>query len=227
MTLLRKQVQRLPVARHEEMKNTFLFSRLFLGLAILPWTMLLKLVGYTLETHTLPTLCAIITFVSVAHILNSSFFQPMIDWSHDTQPLRRIQSGLFAMLIGVCIFHIVAVLFGAPLIDSFFGTLLWATLMSSLCVLPAGLIVGSDFAAWKYLFLSSSTSHTLSEMGCYWSALGAAIGAWFGALPIPLDWDRPWQVWPISCTYGALLGYMLGMGWTIIHGYTSHQLELR
>lgn len=26
------------------------------------------------------------------------------------------------------------------------------------------------------------------------SAIGAALGAYVGALPIPLDWDRPWQV---------------------------------
>lgn len=25
-------------------------------------------------------------------------------------------------------------------------------------------------------------------------AHGAVIGAWFGAWPMPLDWERPWQV---------------------------------
>lgn len=25
-------------------------------------------------------------------------------------------------------------------------------------------------------------------------AYGAVIGAWFGAWPMPLDWERPWQV---------------------------------
>lgn len=33
------------------------------------------------------------------------------------------------------------------------------------------------------------------------------IGAWLGAFPIPLDWDRPWQAWPITCCIGASLGY--------------------
>ena len=51
------------------------------------------------------------------------------------------------------------------------------------------------------------------------------LGGWLGAFPIPLDWDRPWQVsfkklrileakiqvWPISCTYGAMSGYLLGL----------------
>jgi len=33
------------------------------------------------------------------------------------------------------------------------------------------------------------------------------VGAWAGAIPIPLDWDRDWQQWPVSCCYGALLGF--------------------
>uniref|UniRef100_A0A8C9GA73 Phosphatidylinositol glycan anchor biosynthesis class F n=1 Tax=Pavo cristatus TaxID=9049 RepID=A0A8C9GA73_PAVCR len=37
------------------------------------------------------------------------------------------------------------------------------------------------------------------------------LGGWFGAFPIPLDWDRPWQVWPISCSLGATFGYMAGL----------------
>jgi GPI ethanolamine phosphate transferase 2/3 subunit F len=27
--------------------------------------------------------------------------------------------------------------------------------------------------------------------------VGAALGSWTGAFPIPLDWERPWQVHPI------------------------------
>ena len=32
----------------------------------------------------------------------------------------------------------------------------------------------------------------------YWGALGTCIGAWLGAVPIPLDWDREWQVSPLE-----------------------------
>ena len=41
------------------------------------------------------------------------------------------------------------------------------------------------------------------------NALGAVVGAWFGAFPIPLDWDRPWQAWPITCVIGAVIGNAL------------------
>jgi hypothetical protein len=41
-------------------------------------------------------------------------------------------------------------------------------------------------------------------------AIGAMLGAWLGAIPIPLDWDRPWQQWPLTCVYGVLSGSTLG-----------------
>ncbi|GMH37455.1 hypothetical protein BSKO_05328 [Bryopsis sp. KO-2023] len=36
------------------------------------------------------------------------------------------------------------------------------------------------------------------------------LGAWIGAFPIPLDWDRPWQAWPVSCCLGAIGGHFAG-----------------
>ena len=59
------------------------------------------------------------------------------------------------------------------------------------------------------------------------------LGAWLGATPLPLDWDRDWQVmkdactqcniltklvivcycrqvWPVSCCLGAVAGHVLG-----------------
>jgi phosphatidylinositol glycan class F len=39
----------------------------------------------------------------------------------------------------------------------------------------------------------------------YGMTLGAVVGAWAGAVPIPLDWDREWQKWP-DFTLALLLG---------------------
>jgi phosphatidylinositol glycan class F len=37
------------------------------------------------------------------------------------------------------------------------------------------------------------------------------VGAWVGAFAIPLDWDRPWQPWPISSAYAAFGAYSLAL----------------
>lgn len=39
--------------------------------------------------------------------------------------------------------------------------------------------------------------------------IGALVGSWIGAIPIALDWDRPWQAWPLTPAYGAVAGYMV------------------
>jgi phosphatidylinositol glycan class F len=57
----------------------------------------------------------------------------------------------------------------------------------------------------------TSRAETKHEFLLRSTAVGTVVGAWLGAVPMPLDSDKPWQVWPISCTYGALLGYLLGL----------------
>ncbi|KRX17002.1 Nitrogen permease regulator 2-like protein [Trichinella nelsoni] len=46
---------------------------------------------------------------------------------------------------------------------------------------------------------------------------GTYLGAYLGAIPIPLDWDRPWQRWPITCVVGALIGFGIGNICACVH----------
>jgi len=32
------------------------------------------------------------------------------------------------------------------------------------------------------------------ETAVFYTSVCSIVGAWLGAVPIPLDWDRPWQV---------------------------------
>jgi len=86
-------------------------------------------------------------------------------------------------------FHAVAVLLGAPFFEDWDGTLAFGLLLAGL-VLPsvAASSVPADFTDWKWL--ASMPAATLA-------------GAWLGAVVIPLDWDRPWQIWPEPCCLGA------------------------
>ena len=36
--------------------------------------------------------------------------------------------------------------------------------------------------------------NTAVERALVFPVLGSFLGCWAGAFPIPLDWDRPWQV---------------------------------
>ncbi|XP_031261787.1 phosphatidylinositol-glycan biosynthesis class F protein-like [Pistacia vera] len=89
---------------------------------------------------------------------------------------------------------------------------------------PAASVYGSSWEDWRRIF-----AHT-NFVSAKWICLpvhGAVIGAWFGAWPMPLDWERPWQEWPICVSYGALAEYLIGMvaslGFVLIRGRQHHQ----
>lgn len=129
-------------------------------------------------------------------------------------------SGAIVTVLSIVLFHVIAVLYGAPLTESFSETFHLATLLAATTVMPCLTIIGADAAALVRVF-----AHNKPELGlecCVWITTSSSIvGAWFGAFPIPLDWDRPWQAWPVSCIIGTLLGY--GMGLLIASGYILYQ----
>lgn len=52
------------------------------------------------------------------------------------------------------------------------------------------------------------------------TTIGSALGAWLGAVPIPLDWDREWQKWPVTIVAGIYAGALMGnfTGRYLLHG---------
>ena len=70
--------------------------------------------------------------------------------------------------------------------------------------------MGWHSSQWLRLFVDTRC-RSAREALVLVPALGATAGAWLGAVPIPLDWDRRWQAWPLTCVYGALVGYGLGL----------------
>uniref|UniRef100_A0A6B2LR49 Phosphatidylinositol-glycan biosynthesis class F protein n=1 Tax=Arcella intermedia TaxID=1963864 RepID=A0A6B2LR49_9EUKA len=113
---------------------------------------------------------------------------------------------MVGLVVGSVLFSAVAVLYGAPLTSDLTRTWLWGTLVSALTCFP-GLLV-NDVDSILRVYVDRNVKGK-AERWCLVSAVGTLVGCWLGALPIPLDSDRPWQVWPISCTYGALGGFYL------------------
>lgn len=100
---------------------------------------------------------------------------------------------------------ILAVLFGAPLTTHQPHTLLLALHTSLLTTLPLIYVHGLDAQKWREI-----ASLSVSVDGVFGAALGTLLGAWVGAVPIPLDWDREWQKWPVTIVTGAYVGCVVG-----------------
>lgn len=101
--------------------------------------------------------------------------------------------------------HALFVLFGAPLLDHVAHTMLCAAHCSLLGLFPVVYARGVDGDA---LVAVAGASAPLDET--FGGLMGAVVGAWLGAVPIPLDWDREWQRWPVTIVVGLYAGSLLG-----------------
>ncbi|CAL5440440.1 unnamed protein product [Camellia sinensis] len=77
-------------------------------------------------------------------------------------------------------------------------------------VVPAVSVFGLSWTDWQRIFAHTKPSGSIDYMVCL-PAHGAVIGAWFGAWPMPLDWERPWQEWPICVSNGVIARYLVAM----------------
>lgn len=155
----------------------------------------------------------ILALIFVAELLKSFY----LNSSNDIQAKRSkqsknkagdiIKSIVFLLCVKFC-FFIGIILFGAPVLDCHEETLMLSTLLTLLTVFP--LIVHSGVETSMQLLFGVKTygKDTIIEMLVN-NALFTICGAWLGAVVIPLDWNTPWQVWPIPCYLGAIGGFLL------------------
>ncbi|KAH8964061.1 hypothetical protein BDL97_04G044300 [Sphagnum fallax] len=167
-----------------------------------------------LITQPVQTLQIALTIIVPVVILNYVFL--VLLTSKTRSVWWSLGCGLLSLPVGMVVAALVALAFGAPTSFEFAArTWHWACLMSSLTVLPAAIVLGASWTDWQRVF-AFTKPHGGVELAICIPAHGAALGAWVGAWPMPLDWERPWQEWPVCCTYGAGGGYLLGLVVTVI-----------
>ncbi|KAF2873776.1 glycosylphosphatidylinositol anchor biosynthesis protein 11 [Massariosphaeria phaeospora] len=107
------------------------------------------------------------------------------------------------------------ILFGAPISTHHAHTVLCGAHLSLLAILPLVFVHGVDGQTWR-----ETVALLLPIDEVYGGMIGTFLGAWLGAVPIPLDWDREWQKWPVTIVTGAYIGYVVGklMGGTLLKG---------
>ncbi|XP_006817484.1 GPI ethanolamine phosphate transferase, stabilizing subunit-like, partial [Saccoglossus kowalevskii] len=92
----------------------------------------------------------------------------------------------------ILLFHMIAVLYGAPFSESVEETFKLSTLLATLTTLPCMCVIGLDADSWAQLFTHNRPVVGI-ESCLQQTTVMTLVGAWLGAFPIPLDWDRPWQ----------------------------------
>ncbi|KAH8811694.1 GPI biosynthesis protein Pig-F [Xylogone sp. PMI_703] len=126
------------------------------------------------------------------------------DSSAATKPLT-VFFALVLSFASVPVLTAVQILFGAPITSHIPHTFLSSAHIALLTIFPLLYTHGADGAKWREI---ASFYSPLDEV--FGGAVGCLVGAWFGAVPIPLDWDREWQKWPVTIVTGAYGGYVVG-----------------
>lgn len=113
---------------------------------------------------------------------------------------------------------LLAVLMGAPATTHTAHTSLLAVHVALLVGPPLFYTHGVSGQAWREIMCAFLP---FDEAGAWGGVIGALIGGWLGAIPIPLDWDREWQKWPVTIVTGVWLGWAIGrtiLGPAILRG---------
>ncbi|TRX97245.1 hypothetical protein FHL15_002039 [Xylaria flabelliformis] len=118
--------------------------------------------------------------------------------------------------------HVLLVLFGAPFLTHLPHTFLCSLHLSLLGLYPLFYTRGVAGSDWTEILGARAPFDE-----AFGGLVGAGLGAWLGAVPIPLDWDREWQKWPVTILCGIYAGYTVGklIGGTIAFGKRFGEIE--
>ncbi|KAF3450997.1 hypothetical protein FNV43_RR07086 [Rhamnella rubrinervis] len=189
-----------------------------IGLAVSFWAAR-NVYSINLISHPSPTLRLIwVVQCPIVILLYSRYRQNRQHCSY----WKAVGRGMLGLPVGALVIAFGAIAFGAPIgIKYLPRTINWSLMMSLFTVVPTAAVFGSSWTDWQRIFAYTKPVEIVDYMISL-PAHGAIIGAWFGAWPMPLDWERPWQEWPICVSYGAIAGYLVAMvasfGFILVRG---------
>ncbi|XP_058834526.1 uncharacterized protein LOC131691868 [Topomyia yanbarensis] len=115
---------------------------------------------------------------------------------------------LFVLMLSIVFFGFICLILGAPL-DQYEETVSLAATLTTLTIFPIILFIGhSDTLQLLFTetfklrnFIANSYLALLKN-----NFIAVILGAWGASVVAPLDWDRPWQVYPVPNIVGAVAG---------------------
>ena len=128
--------------------------------------------------------------------------------------MRLLLRGIAAVWGGAIAFFLLAILLGAPLTRQFYETLVWSTLQACFTVLPVFLLHGVNLKDLWRIFVAgvveSKTERVIRTCGV-WSMIGTMVGV----SAFPLDWDEPWQEYPLPIVVMCTVGFFVGAAFSL------------
>ncbi|KAK9388707.1 GPI biosynthesis protein family Pig-F-domain-containing protein [Lipomyces mesembrius] len=162
-----------------------------------------KILGYSLPP---------VALIQAVNILFTNPVPEPVAKSSGNKKKKKAKSTVSTTILGLVLsmlltpfIHLIYVLFGAPVTVSLAATFLLSAHTALLALFPILCTYPLDGVTWTNIVALKAP-----VTPAYTAALGTIAGAWLGAVPIPLDWDREWQTWPVTVVFGAYVGNALG-----------------
>lgn len=196
------------------------------SILVLPFHLLLNLYGmfyYGLTTDTYKTILKGFLNVFVLQVAYGYMYATVfVDGTvkkkkagNDNVLLLVISASIIACLVSNVIFGLL-ILFGAPVSSHLRETYVLAYHLSMIIVQPLLVCYKLKYEEFMTLFKTEKIYRTIFSHPALSSAFFAIVGTWLGVIPIPLDWDRPWQQWPITLLCGGYIGAFLGTALALV-----------
>lgn len=136
-------------------------------------------------------------------------------WTQRLTPFKAVGNYILWLATSWLLAAYVVICFGAPLLSHQGKTAAFVTHLWLQSVVPIILIEGPKIERLLTIIQGQESEDALGLL-LKRNAFGAIGGAWLGAFPIPLDWDRPWQSWPLTCILGTFAASLLTHTWSLI-----------
>lgn len=122
--------------------------------------------------------------------------------------MREVGGVLSVLLLSTIFYAFICLILGAPL-NQYEETVSLAATLTTLTVLPIVLFIG--YSETIQLLFSEPFDLRIPLANSYLillknNCIGVILGAWGASVVAPLDWDRPWQVYPVPNVVGAIGG---------------------
>lgn len=139
--------------------------------------------------------------------------QPTVIRAQNPHYVQVVCKSIFVLGAATAFAAAVCILFGAPVLREHDKTLSLAVQLVIVSILPFVLFLGPN-GTMQYLFCDYFKLASKNQTGyldmVHYNAVFALFGAWASSAVAPLDWDRPWQAYPVPNMCGTLAGLLAG-----------------
>ena len=195
-----------------------------------------KLSGFTPSGQHLPTIYKNVSGKHLNNKNNSTLLKRSVlrikRFIHSLSPIVSLIRIFWigGLIWSFCV--LIAFFFGARPYNDEFKTGLLGLFVVIKVGLPVILLIGPSVDSFykihgisNYLIREEDEEEETLNRVLRTNLAGLVVGLWFGAFPIPLDWDRDWQKWPLTCLIGGSIGYFSANLYSLIVVYRNNKLK--